>query len=289
MIINGNNPHIREISEVIANEGLVPVVGAGVSTWTARLPSWVALVENGLNHVAWLGTHSPPQIDEVRQLLEGGEPIRAAQGLKSLLRAPGGEYRRWLRQTFRNAPDQVVSDRLVGAIRRLHCPVIATTNYDKLLSLLHMPTLDTITWRSPALMHDALTEGGAILHLHGAFDYPESVVFGEDDYETIVQQAPAYRDILRTLWLARTLLFIGCSFEGIEDPDFTRLLRWSAKTFPDTAHKHYALMRNDKINLDIVARFLHDWRIQIVGYGDTFDDLAPEVSELAPHNLPSEA
>jgi uncharacterized protein HemY len=278
------NPHIRAISDAIAQRRLVPVVGAGVASSTARLPGWVRLVESGLDYVAGVGTHQPEQIAEVRQLLVGGETIGAAQGLKALLHALGGEYRLWLRQTFRNAPDQVVSDRLIGAIRRLSCPLIATTNYDKLLSLLHMPTLEVVTWRSPALMHDALTEGDAVLHLHGVFDDPASVIFGEDDYNTIVREAPAYRDVLRTLWLDRTLLFIGCSFEGIEDPDFLNLLKWSAETFPDTAHKHYALVRNDSINPEVVARFLHDWRIQVVGYGDNYDDLAPFIESLNPNH-----
>ena len=38
---------------------LVPLVGAGVSSATARLPGWVRLVENGLDYVAGLGTHRP--------------------------------------------------------------------------------------------------------------------------------------------------------------------------------------------------------------------------------------
>lgn len=277
-----SNPHIEEILKAMTQRRLVPVVGAGVSTWTASLPGWIALVERGLDYVAGLGTHSPQEIDDARQLLASSETIEAAQRLKSFLRAPSGEYRRWLRRVFRVAPDQVISDRLIGAIRRLYCPIVATTNYDKLISLLHYPMMDPVAWRNPALMHDALTEGGAVLHLHGVYDDPESVVLGEDDYEALVHRAPAYRDVLRTLWLDRTLLFIGCSFAGIEDPDFLNLLTWSAETFPDTAHKHYALIRNGRFKPEDVGRFLHNWRIQIIGYGDTFDDLAPFIEALSP-------
>lgn len=278
-----NEPHVKEISEAIAQGRLVPVVGAGVSMWTAHLPGWVDLVKKGLDYVTGLGTHSPQQLEAVRQLLKSGatgDTIEAAQRLKTFLRAPGGEYGRWLRQTFRVDFDHVVSHRLVLAIRRLHCPIIATTNYDRLLSDLHQPYLDAITWQNPSRMLNALDEGGAVLHLHGVYDEPESVVFGEDDYESVVQRAPAYRDVLRTLWLDRTLLFIGCSFEGIEDPDFINLLKWSAETFPGRTQKHYALFRRGSFTLEDVARFLHEWRIQIVSYGDTFDDLAPFIERL---------
>ena len=59
---------------------------------------------------------------------------------------------------------------------------------------------------------------------------PLSVIFGIDDYSELASQEP-YQQVLCTLWLDRTLLFIGCSFDGLRDPDFTKLLDWTANNF----------------------------------------------------------
>lgn len=75
-------------------------------------------------------------------------------------------------------------------------------------------------------MQTALRDGGRSFHLHGHFEEPDSVIFGVDNYEELVN-SDAYHTVMRTLWLERTLLFIGCNFDGLTDPDFTKLPDWA--------------------------------------------------------------
>ena len=110
----------------------------------------------------------------------------------------------------------------------LPCPVIATTNYDRLLSRLRPSNPIALTWENPVKMQSALRDGEPqIFHLHGVYDEPDSVVFGIADYAALVED-PAYRIVFSSLWLTKTLLFIGCSFDGLSDPDFSRMLEWAS-------------------------------------------------------------
>src|SRR3712207_7952494 len=54
---------------------------------------------------------------------------------------------------------------------------------------------------------------------------PYTTLF-RSDYNRVVTNR-AYRSVLETLWLQRTLLFIGSSSHGLQDPDFLALLKWA--------------------------------------------------------------
>ena len=107
-------------------------------------------------------------------------------------------------------------------------------------------------------MQSALRDGEPrIFHLHGVYDEPDSVVFGIADYAALVED-PAYRIVFSSLWLTKTLLFIGCSFDGLSDPDFSRMLEWASSTFKGSPCRHYALLLNGSFTAedtrDISAR-----------------------------------
>lgn len=267
---------VAEVSGLLAEGRVVPVVGSGVSTATAEIPGWWGAIRNGLNHVEEVKTCQEEELRAARNLLHADDPVQAAQRLGELLGRPHGEFPFWLKTEFGKGREDVRDRRLVEAITDLLAPVVVTTNYDRLLSRLHYDAPDVATWRQPALMQRALREGHAVMHLHGVYDDPESVVLGVDDYEGLVAD-DSYRAVLQALWLDRTLLFVGCSFDGLKDPDLSRLLTWvltwASETFAGTAYKHYALLRTGTFTHEDVARFLHDWRIQAVGYGPGHEDL----------------
>ena len=58
----------------------------------------------------------------------------------------------------------------------------------------------------------------AILHLHGEYRRPESVVLGLASYQK-VKDDPHAKAILQCFTLAKTLLFVGCD-DTVLDPNF---------------------------------------------------------------------
>ncbi|MGA7730570.1 MAG: SIR2 family protein, partial [Chloroflexia bacterium] len=274
--------HIQALRTEVTNNRLVPVVGSGVSKQVAEIPLWWGVIDHALNYIAEAKAATEDEVRNARELLTANQLIPAAECVRSMLGGPDGEFSSWLAYLFGVRRYQVAADRTaaIDSIVNLMCPILATTNYDKLLSELHFDYFADVTWQEPALMQRAIREGGKVLHLHGVYDRPESVVFGQGDYDRIVSDK-AYQMVLQTIWLEKTLLFIGCSFDGLKDPDFSRLLTWATEAFRGTPYKHYALARNGTATDDI-RTFLNTWRIQVIEYGNKFSDLPGWLDAMNP-------
>jgi hypothetical protein len=268
-----DDPEAR-IVECLRDCTLVPVLGAGFSAATARLPGWPRLISSGFDYVDELGICDAELVKNARDALDPTSVqslINGARTLKEFLGAPYGQYPAWLEHEL-TVSDDTCSLGLLNAVADLLAPIVATTNYDKLLSSNH-PNPDPVTWRDAAAMAGLFhARGRKVFHLHGIYDRADTVVFGDDDYDALVGSA-AYRAVLQTLWLDRTLLFIGCSFDGLQDPDFLRFLEWTTKTFPGLTHEHYALVRTGDITTAARRRLLLESRVRVIEYGATHDEL----------------
>lgn len=272
------NDGLDELRDALRHRRLVPVVGAGVSMAAAKLPDWRGLIRHGIDFAEASGGCTGQELQAARACLAEERLLNAAQELKKLLRAPGGgQYAAWLENVFRIPLESIGSKKVLNQIADLLCPIVATTNYDDLLEQVLLERRVSVTWREPLAMQGSLAKGGAVFHLHGIYRVPKSVVLGADNYDQLVSD-PAYRGVLQTLWIDRTLLFIGCSPDGLQDPDFARMLQWFSQTFPGAAHRHYALMLKGSYTTEQQARWLHDLRLQIIPYGPTHEQLPEAIS-----------
>lgn len=274
---------LAPLREAIRAQKVVPVMGSGVSQQTAGLPGWKGAIESALAHARTTGSARPSDCAQVQQLLDrGGDLVAAAEAVRKLLRAPHGEYSTWLKKAFGIDAPAAKSGELINAIADLLCPLIATTNYDRLLSHVMPSHPEPITWRQSMEMQAALRGEPRVLHLHGLYSDPESVIFGNSNYDELAKDE-AYKAMMSALWLERTLLFIGCSLDGIRDPDLGKLLVWACRTFRGSSYKHYALVHEGDADANHKQEFLHEWRIQLITYGPTHSDLAAKVRALNPH------
>ena len=259
---------------------LIPFLGAGVARAVANVPTWAQLIERGLAYLSEVGV----SIDqaEVAEEIRRGKLVSAADHIQSALGSPGGEYPAWLRSEFAIDRTRMRNTELLDAIVDLRARLIVTTNYDKLIELRQVFPTDAVTWKEPNKMLSALRDDNpdtqAVLHLHGIYDDPDSVIFGSGDYRRVSESEP-YRAIMRALWLGKTLLFVGCSLDGIMDPDFSRLIHWAASTFPASYVKHYMLVDSVSArNLDR-RKTLTEYRLQVIDYGG-HNDLAAWIRAL---------
>jgi hypothetical protein len=267
---------------LISSHRVVPIIGSGVSTATAGIPGWKGIIDHARAHIETTGLGDDRGLALIQQYLSEGKLTDAAYEVMRLLGSPAGEYPNWLKRCFGVGPKSVRDRSLINRIVDLRTDLLATTNYDKLLSQLDPGNRLPITWMEPVRMQTALVEGGCVFHLHGVFDAPESVIFGINDYNDLVK-SEAYQVVLRDLWLNRVLLFVGCSFDGLQDPDFTRLLEWASRMFRGSPYKHYALLRNRDFGTRDARKFLLEYRVQAVGYGDDYDELPDFLARINPH------
>ncbi|KSV75980.1 hypothetical protein N185_16160 [Sinorhizobium sp. GW3] len=218
---------------------------------------------------------------EVEKALQDNALTKAAAIIQEGLKAPDGEYAAWLWHEFDDADWKIFDLQLITEILDLPCPLLATTNYDRLLQRYDASMRMTCVQTQPASMVDVLRRGG-VFHLHGIYTEPGSVILSDGDYTRALND-PAYRSVIQALWMTKSLLFIGCSFDGITDPDFTRLFEWAAKTFGSTPYRHYVLMPDDAASVKNNRRYLlGDTRLQIIPFGETYNELSRFIAELNP-------
>lgn len=273
---------MEDLREDLARGEVLVVVGTGVSiqaTGNAACAEWNGLILDGIEHAAGTGLLTKSAANALRSRLKKKsveERLGVAQKVSEALGAPNGEFRRWVRESVGEL--EVKDAAILDAVHALGAP-IATTNYDGLLTrrrgIQHVPWTDV-----PAAQEILRRRREAVLHLHGCFDHPDSVILGTRSYQTLLASHGA-QAVQQAITASRTLLFIGCG-DGLSDPNFGALLEWSAAAFGTAIFRHYCLCLK-KERKALQKRRPAGERLFYVEYGDKYEDLAPFLHKLAPH------
>lgn len=270
---------------------VVFVVGTGVVLGAVRgapcepYASWVGLIRSGLERAHALGKLPADELDDnVKKLghTRLGALLETASAVEELLGAPKhGEFRRWLKETVgtfeANVRDGSVLDALAAHQRRK--ALLATTNYDLLLE--QVTGLEAVTWRDIADVDGVLrgTDKPRILHLHGAWRWPDSVVLGIKSYADVARDSYA-QTVLTALRTDRTFVFVGCG-AGLRDPNLGAFLKWTAEVFNGSEARHFRLCRDSEVEA-VRAEHPDGQRIFPLPYGPNHGDLAPFLRSLLP-------
>ena len=272
-----------------AIQGNIPkpliVCGAGVTIQATarRAPNWPDLIASGIRRVADLDSGAASwATNSLAQMATATAKslIAIADELTDRLGGAGNaEFKTWLKDTIGDLV--MANDDLIRAIVGLGCP-IATTNYDDILSA--VTGLPPIVWSDHVSTLEFLNgQKRGILHLHGHWQVPQSVVLGSKSYET--HSEDERRKLLQSFAaLNRPTLFIGCSDEGLADPDFSAFDEFVA-AWKEVAERRYWLVRQEVdragVPKPLPAPGL-DRRLFPVAFGSEHDDLTAFVWGLAP-------
>ena len=275
-----------DVRSHIAKGDVLVVVGAGVSMGATRgnpIASWTGLLEHGAERCREVCSLSDDWLKKKQADLASGDMddlLAVAETVASKLGSPkGGEYRRWLRETVGGL--RAASRDVLEALRDLKVP-IATTNYDGLLE--EVTGRPAVTWQDGAKVERVIRgDDQGVLHLHGFWDRPETVILGIRDYEKILGDTHA-QTMQKAIRATRTLLFVGCG-EGLRDPNFGAFLRWTQQVFPESEYRHFRLARDSEV---AALQALHPpaERIFVLSYGPDHQDLGPFLRRLAPTGAP---
>ena len=173
-----SDPFHKDLRAIIEHRQVVLVIGSGVSmATTRRSPTWRKLIESGIEQCRLLGATSEwcdiatrqVQSDQPDMLLSAAELVQ-----NKLSKDGGGEFARWLREAFEEL--QVEDNSVINSLHALNLPIV-TTNYDDLIE--KATSLKQATWRDKGKVSRIIRgESRHVLHLHGYWDEPESVVLG---------------------------------------------------------------------------------------------------------------
>ena len=272
-----------DLQQQIASGDCLLVVGAGVAifgTGNAPCASWNGLLRHGVQHCAnHLPGLPPGWAERASGDIDSGDLddlLASAEKLSRKLSAPdGGEYARWLRESV-GALSMVAGQReLIDALFALGIP-IATTNYDSLIE--EVCGLPAVTWMDGARVERVLRgDERAVIHLHGHWQRPESVILGIRSYQQILGDAHA-QAMLRAIAALRTILFVGCG-DGLHDPNFGTLLQWTGAVFAGSEYRRFRLARSSE-QAALQREHPPEQRLFVLDYGSDFVDLAPYLRRL---------
>jgi hypothetical protein len=273
---------VEDLKAELSAGRVVVIVGAGVTATCTNVDSarsWINLIESGIKYASDHRTGLPADFDEyVRNDLKrtdfASSLISAAQKVvEALGGATSADYAAWLRQSVGEIAAH--TSPVVNALTLLGCP-IASVNYDSCIEKL--TGRETCTWRQPAEAQAALYgRTQDIVHLHGHWKEPQSVVFGGGSYGEVTSNAPT-QALEKALGSLRCLLFVGCG-TGLADPNFDGLRKWLVETFRESHVKHYRLCLDSEFDELEVERGSEN--LLPVPYGSEYSDLAPFLTSLA--------
>ncbi|WP_158659792.1 tetratricopeptide repeat protein [Niveispirillum cyanobacteriorum] len=219
------------------------------------------------------------KLKNVKKLIGVAETVADAFGQDK----GDGAFSEWLRRTVGSLTvrDTALQDAL-AALHRHGLP-LATTNYDSLLS--------TACKVSPVLVSEVnkatrLFQGEerGILHLHGYYDRPDSVVLGSAKYQDIVR-SPFQTFLQQALAAGNSLIFVGCG-GTMDDPNIARLLEWLDGTLLGAEHFHYFLC----LEKDVADWRAKGWKKLLpLSFGPSHTDLPAFLNSLLLAAPPSTA
>lgn len=274
---------IKELSRHIENRQAILIAGTGITISATGDPvncSWQGLLRLGLERCKEIEADlAPDWIADVEAKISSTDTailIEGAQAIQSCLESkPGSHFRKWLATTVGSLSAK--NPGILRAIADLQIP-IATTNYDGLL--LEKIGGKAVTWRDPAaIQRVARSHDLGVIHLHGHWQDPSSVVLGVSSYTEAMGDRPS-QEILRSLFAAHSVIFVGFGL-GLNDPNFSGLRKWSREILAESDFPPSILVRECDVK-DAKDVYEVDG-FQVIAYGESYDDLEIFLADLKPH------
>jgi predicted ATPase len=271
---------LHQLQRQITQGRAVVVVGAGVSIASTKgnpVASWKGLLSNGVEYCEQAVAGLPDGwAEHVRWQIASGdveEMIFAAENISRRLGRPGGHYRLWLRSAFEDL--HAADPSLLRCIDQL-ASLVATTNYDGLIE--EVTKRQTRTWREDYAF-DALANGGdrMVLHLHGYWEDPLSIVLGVRSYEDVLRSTQAQL-IQKIMAATSTFIFVGFG-AGLDDPNFSALRAHMAELFTGSGYGHFRLCTDQEL-AEYNERHAGTEPVSLVAYGDSVEKLGPFLEGL---------
>lgn len=238
----------EDLVEAITSRRCVLFAGAGVSragvqvknrTVEQYLPNWEGLLILLVDRAVQNGHSTTLEGNKLRDAVKQGKYLFVAETMRRLLGAR--EFDDALENIFRNA--QLHPTKRHELISQIPFSCVVTTNYDKLLEATYAQRgyiPPTYTFSDSPDVIAALSHGRFfILKAHGDIDRKESLVLSEKDYRDIVYRQPGYRAALNTIFITKTVLFVGTS---LNDVDVRLVLESVSESFSGKGPHHYAIV-----------------------------------------------
>jgi adenine/guanine phosphoribosyltransferase-like PRPP-binding protein len=235
----------REMIQALKSGDAVLVVGAGVAmtaSGSSAAASWNGLLELGITRCVDLNKAFSGAWETARRAeLASSDPtdkLTAAQHITRELQGfPGNHYSKWLRDTVGSLDPSAPG--IAQVLAGFQVPIL-TTNYDGLIE--KVSGREATTWQDLSeIQEEVRNPGKYVVHLHGHWRQPGSVIFGYESYSRLIGDERS-QALLRALISVKSIIFVGFG-GGLSDPNFTSLGTWLTSTLRESGIAPLVLVR----------------------------------------------
>lgn len=267
--------HYNQLVKKLKENKVVLFLGTGVSAFTTGGESkstWKGLLRNGIEvcsaeHPQKCNDKWVKMRNDQLDTDDTEEWISVAEFITQVLKEKN-YFHTWLQESVGTLPNR--DKRLIESIGKLNRQIY-TTNYDSLLKT--VLSQDIITNLEDDKIQQVISgkRENTIVHLHGHYDYPNSVILGVRSYSNLTQKS-FFQHLQSVVYTSQHVLFVGFG-SGLEDPNFGKLLEWAKSTGAE--HPHYRLVsKADEY------KNAPDVNIRNIVYGDKYADLVTFIEQL---------
>lgn len=227
-----SNSKFLELQQAIKTDSLIVFAGAGTSL-NLGLPSWKSLVLNILQNII---NENDNRYKNLYNLLK--EDIMNPLEVLTHLEQAGfmDKTTALLKELIKEDKYDINKLSLQRKILELTKKII-TTNYDKVFELA-MPLENTISDKENSFeMARILKLNEFLFKIHGDIGDPDKCILFKSQYKRAYQNE-AYLTTLKTLFIQKTILFVGFS---LTDPYIEQIIKAIDSTYNSMNGKHYII------------------------------------------------
>lgn len=181
---------------------------------------------------------------------------------------------RWVELITSEFQQAAKTSRLHKALIGLDQRIIVTTNFDKLIETAWS---DSLPKRHPTVISSVnhkvfrlfRNDEPYLIKLHGTIDAPESIVFDKTSYQREAFANQFYRDLIGTLLLTHTFMFVGFS---MDDPAVSAIVESHAYKFFDSRPHYIFTAGTPNISVDELSKTLR--KLFVIRYSPKNDHIA---------------
>lgn len=274
---------VKKLGLALHHRNLVIIVGAGVTVAATADSSgtpmprvtWTGLIRNGLDYLVkeeYVEASNRRTAQAYDSLSQNNQSslLDAANVMVDQMRQ-NRQFPTWLDSAFGSLSQEIRHPLILETLRALHekGATLLTTNYDDLLE--KACNLRRIGRSNKEdILRFKRQDLDGVLHVHGSYHDPDEIVLDSTGYYRITHEEEI-QNILRTFLEYKTIVFVGCG-SGLEDPNFSALLKWAGDRQEKIPNRHYLLIRDgDSLSHPMLIR---------LRYGPQYTDLAPFLQQL---------
>ena len=268
-----------KLVEELANRRAIIFVGSGLTSSCVdengnRPPSWDSFIKNFIDEIKKNG-YSKKSIKFIEQQYSQKNYLMALQAIFSL--SNSSTYSHFLKRQF---DVDVNPSEAYKCLIDIDSDIVISTNFDQVLDRLYSSVAGYVVANYDdysRIIENIKSPKKLLIKAHGSIDDTTKMIFTSEEYFRIRRENSAFYEILKSLFMVHSVLFIGYS---LNDPDIQLILESLADLSVISVPNHILLQKGDA-HEEMIKYWKNVYNIEVIEYdGENYENFIPALKKL---------